>query len=69
MLRKLIRTETLLKHVRQKEVHKLKLILGEPTSWNSLAQSINKFLKLINWINNRFGRLGIQSFNENYLGV
>lgn len=64
-----IRTEVLLKHVKQQEGHELKLILDVPTRWNSLAQSINRFLLLINCINKALDELGIQKFNYNFINV
>lgn len=64
-----VRTEILLKHVKQKEGKELKLILDVKTRWNTLASAIQRFLKLIDCINNALEELGLESFNENYVNV
>ena len=43
----------------------LKVILDVTIRCNSLAQSIDRFLKLINYVNNTLGEFSLQSFNEN----
>lgn len=64
-----IRTKVLLKYVEEQEGHELKLLLDVPTRWNSLALSINRFLLLINCINNALDELGIQKFSEDLINI
>ena len=64
-----VQTESLLKHVTAKEGKPLQLLLDVKTRWSSLVTSINRFLRLIDSVNNSLEELGAEPYRECHLTI